>query len=85
MGGGNRIDSLYSANITPDKETGIGNWSEEDFIKAVRFGQRPDGSPVRPPMKPFAQLSLSEAQALYAYMKTVPAIKNKVDRNAIHD
>ena len=36
--------SLYTPNLTPDKETGIGEWSDEDFVRAVREGIRPDGS-----------------------------------------
>ncbi len=82
LGGGNKMpEGIYSANITPDKETGIGNWSEETFIRAFRFGLKSDGTTTRPPMKPFTMLSESEADAIYQYLQTVPPIKNKVDRN----
>src|SRR5207244_3095418 len=84
MGGGNQVGDndehqhMHSANLTPDKETGIGNWSEADFVKTLRFGQKPDGKPIRPPMVPFPQLIVSEAQASYAYLMTIPPIKNMV-------
>ena len=88
LGGGNTLISpedgkteVYSANITMDKETGIGNWTEEDFIKAVRFGQRPDGKPLRQPMPPFSALSDQEVSSIWAYLQTVPPIKNEVKRN----
>ncbi|HYV95465.1 MAG TPA: cytochrome c [Chitinophagales bacterium] len=85
MGGGNQVGDnadgqhMHSANLTPDKETGIGNWMEEDFVKAIRFGQKPDGKPIRLPMVPYPQLSVSEAKAIFAYLQTIPVIHNKVE------
>ena len=88
LGGGNPMLSpedgktvVYSANLTMDKETGIGNWTEEEFIKAVRFGQRPDGKPLRQPMEPFSALSDEEVSAIWAYLQTAPPIRNEVARN----
>ena len=88
LGGGNPMLSpedgktvVYSANITMDKETGIGNWTEEQFIHAVRFGQRPDGKPLRQPMAPFSALTDEEASAIWAYLQTAPPIRNEVSRN----
>jgi mono/diheme cytochrome c family protein/cytochrome c2 len=86
FGGGNELTGLdgkkiYTLNITMDEETGIGKWDEETFIKAVKYGQLPDGQPaLRNPMVPFARLSDNEVRAIFAYLKTVPKIKNKVDR-----
>ena len=72
---------IVSLNITPDKEYGIGNWTEEKFIKAVKFGLK-DGEPaLRYPMVPFAQLTDYEAAAIYAYLFTVPPIHSKVPRS----
>ncbi|RYG43691.1 MAG: hypothetical protein EOO01_20880 [Chitinophagaceae bacterium] len=72
---------LKSLNITMD-ETGIGGWSEDDFVKAVKYGIIPGNKPaLRPPMQPYSALTDSEVKAIYAYLKTVPKIKNKVDRN----
>ena len=50
--GGKRIDTpfggIYSPNLTPDRDTGIGNWSDADFTRALRFGVAPDGSRYYP-------------------------------------
>lgn len=85
FGGGNKFTMpdgsvIYSSNLTMDEETGIGKWSEEDFIKAVKTGIVPNGPGVRPPMKPYTYLSDGEIKAVYAYLKTLPKINNKVER-----
>lgn len=72
--------TVYSANLTPDKETGIGNWSEEDFFKTLKFGQKPDGTAIRPPMTPFPLLADEELSAIWAYLQSVPAINNDVKK-----
>jgi len=61
------------ANLTPH-ETGLKDWSEEDFIRALREGKRPDGSDISPymPWKAYAGMSDEELQAMYAYLRTVP-------------
>lgn len=85
LGGGNAVRDLRghpirSANLTPDEETGIGRWSEEDFKRAVRAGFRPDRSPIRYPMSPVPELSDEELSAMFAYLRTVPKIRNAVPR-----
>jgi len=87
LGGGNTFKGadgkdVLSANLTPDPETGIGNWSEADFVRAVRQGFRPDGRVLHYPMAPRTELSEQEAAAIYAYLRTVPKIKNAVRRPA---
>lgn len=88
FGGGNKPlnmegEVMLTANLTPDKETGIGNWSEEQFIKAVKYGLK-DGEPaLRYPMLPFHRLTDYEAKAIFEYLKTVPPIKNKVPRSGL--
>lgn len=77
MGGGsNWTDvtrtTLYSSNITFDKETGIGSWSEADFRKAIKDGIRPDGRPLSYPMERKVQLTDSEINAIYAFLRTAP-------------
>lgn len=72
---------ILSLNITPDEETGIGGWTEEQFANAVRNGIVPKGPALRQPMMPFVRLTDSEVHALYTYMRTVPKIKNKVERS----
>ena len=64
-----------SVNITPDKETGIGNWTEQDFINAMKTGFRPDGSLMRYPMGRFHRLTDTEIRHIYAFLRTVPPIK----------
>ncbi len=68
------------ANITMDKETGIGNWTEQQFADAVRFGKKPQGGLLHYPMTPHAALSEKEIKAIFAYLKTVPVIRNQVAR-----
>jgi cytochrome c5 len=79
--GGLRIDTpfgtLYSPNITPDKDTGIGNWSEDDFVTAVRMGISPDGSYYYPvfPYNYFNRMSREDVVAIKAYLDNIPAKK----------
>ena len=85
FGGGNQMTDedgkpITTLNITPDEETGIGKWTEEEFIKALRSGIVPNGPALRNPMMPYLTLTDEEAKAIYAYLRTVPKIRNKVDR-----
>jgi hypothetical protein len=86
FGGGNKMfdvqgKPISTLNITMDKRTGIGNWTEEEFVKAVKYGQVPGNQPaLRYPMIPYSNLTDKEARAVYAYLKTVPVIENPVER-----
>lgn len=85
LGGGNPIKDdalnvIVSANITPHPSSGIGKWSEEKFIRALKTGTV-DGRALRYPMIPYTHLTDAEAAAMYAYLKTVPPIDNKVTKN----
>lgn len=67
--------SSYARNITPDVETGIGSWNEDQFITAVTTGVRPDGTVLTPHM-PYAYYkswSMDDLRAVFMYLKTVPA------------
>ena len=83
-GGGNPMlnhqrQTILSANLTPDEATGLAaHYSETNFVRAVRYGQRYDGTPLHYPMMPHSGLTDSEVKAIYAYLQTVPAIKNAV-------
>jgi mono/diheme cytochrome c family protein len=84
-GGGNPLlnmegQTVPSANITMDRETGIGAWTEEEFINAVKYCKKPDGGALSYPMPPHAGLTDGEVKAIYAFLKTVPPINFKVDR-----
>ena len=83
--GGNQMPNLVgeivsTANITPDPETGIGNWTKEQFRNATKNMIKPDGTPLVYPMVPHSALSDSEIDAIYAYLKTIPPVKNAVKR-----
>jgi len=87
FGGGNIFHNpedgtpIKSANITLHQETGIGNWTEEEFIQAVRFGRLPNGNMARWPMLPYSEMTEEEASAIWAYLQTIPAVENEVERN----
>jgi hypothetical protein len=71
----------YTSNLTPEPETGIGAWSEENFIKAMRTGRHLGGGrPILPPM-PWTwvgKMTDEDLNAVFAYLKSVPPIRNKV-------
>lgn len=71
---------VVTANITMDKETGIGNWTEQQFVDAVRFSKKPGGGLLHYPMVPHTALSETEVKAVYAYLKTLPVIQHKIER-----
>jgi len=71
----------YAANLTPDGSTGIGNWTEELFIKALRTGKHMGtGRPILPPMPWFnyAKATDEDLKAIFAYLKSLPPISNKI-------
>lgn len=69
--------TFYSPNITPDKKTGIGNWTEEDFIRAVKKGRDPHGRNYFPvfPYIYFATMTDEDVKALYAYFMSIPPVE----------
>jgi mono/diheme cytochrome c family protein len=71
---------FYPPNLTPDKETGLGNWSEDELIAAVRTGVRPDGRELAPvmPWHSYAALTNDDAKALATFLKTLPPVPHKV-------
>ncbi len=68
---------IYASNITPDKNTGIGDYTQQQFRKALKDGEAPDRK-LHPPMPRFDRLSDGEIDAIYAYIQTVPAKEHKV-------
>jgi mono/diheme cytochrome c family protein len=69
---------VHTANLTPDPETGIGGWTADQFRRALKDGIRPDNRPLRYPMVPYRPLTDDEADAIFAYLRTVPPARNKV-------
>lgn len=70
---------FYPPNLTPDKETGLGNWSEADIMKAVRTGIRPDGRELAPIMawRSYSALTDADALALARYLKSLKPISHR--------
>ncbi len=73
----------FASNITPDVETGIGEWTEENFIQAMRTGKhqgQPNGRDILPPMPwpGLKEMTDADLKALWEYLRSVPAIKNQV-------
>jgi len=67
-------------NLTPDKETGLGSWTEEQIVTAITKGERPDGRKLAPimPWRDFAHLSRADALAIAAYLRSLPPVKHAV-------
>jgi mono/diheme cytochrome c family protein len=78
--GGRRYDgafgTVYSTNITPDPKTGIGTWTDEQIITAIRLGRRPNGERLIPvhPYTVFNGMAETDLKALVAFLRTVPAV-----------
>jgi mono/diheme cytochrome c family protein len=70
----------YARNLTPDVETGIGAWSKEQIVNALRTGTRPDGSRILPPMPwpNYGGLKDEDALAIATYLKSLPPVTHKV-------
>jgi len=81
--GGKRIDTpfgaIYSPNLTPDRETGIGDWSDADFVRALRFGVAPDSSRYYPafPYPYFTKFTRGDILAIRAYLSTLTPFRNE--------
>jgi len=71
---------FYPRNLTPDPETGLGTWSAEEIIHAVRTGERPDGRILAPvmPYHSYSVLTDDDAAALAAYLKSLPPVSHEV-------
>ena len=79
--GGRKYDgpfgTVYATNITPDRETGIGGWTDEQIITAIRLGRRPNGERLIPvhPYTTFNGMTADDLKALVAFLRTVPTVK----------
>ncbi len=87
MAGGLAFDTpfgtVYSTNITPDAETGIGTWTGRQFLDSMRRGVRPNGEHLYPvfPYTAFTKVTDEDIAALFAYFKSIPAIRMTVPDN----
>ncbi len=71
---------FHGPNLTSDPETGLGTWSKDDVVTAITTGRRPDGRILAPamPWHAFATLTAEDAQAIAAFVKSLPPVTNKV-------
>jgi len=77
--------TLYSTNITPDKETGIGNYSDQDFLAAMHRGIRRDGARLYPamPFTSYTYISDADALAIKAYLFSLPPVRAAASENTL--
>jgi hypothetical protein len=73
----------FAANLTPDKATGLGEWTEEAFMQSIRTGKhqgQPNGREILPPMPwhAYRHLTDDDMKALWAYLRSIPAVANEV-------
>ncbi|MDB5582676.1 MAG: alkylated repair protein, partial [Bradyrhizobium sp.] len=84
LGGGRPLGSpfgtFYPSNISPDPRDGIGTWTEAQFVTALHKGTSPRGSHYYPafPYTSYRQITIPDAQDLFAYLKTLPAVRGRV-------
>jgi hypothetical protein len=81
--------TVYTANLTPDKDTGLGAWTEEMFVRAVRTGRHMGGNgrPILPPMPwpNVGQQTEGDIKAIFAFLQSIPAIRNDVPAPKVPD
>jgi mono/diheme cytochrome c family protein len=89
MAGGYPIETpfgtLISPNITPDKDTGIGAWSDDQFVQAVQHGRGRDGAHLYPamPYTAYVKMPREDVLAIRAYLATIPPVHNSVVSNQL--
>ncbi|SDV50523.1 c-type cytochrome [Chitinasiproducens palmae] len=76
--------TIYTPNITPDRETGIGNWTAEEFYNMMRTGRSRDGTYLYPamPFPAYTKVTRADSDAIFAFLKSVPAVRQP---NRPHD
>jgi mono/diheme cytochrome c family protein len=74
------LGTFHGPNLTPDKATGLGGWTDAQVATALTTGVRPDGRVLAPimPWHAFAKLTKDDVSAIVAFLRSVPAISNKV-------
>ncbi len=77
--------TFYSPNITPDPDTGIGRWSEAQFLRALRDGVRADGANLYPvfPYTSFTKIVDADARAIWAYLSSLPPVRHRNRRDDV--
>ena len=74
------LGAFVGRNLTPDKETGLGDWTDDQIISAFTAGIRPDGRRLAPimPWQGLSHLTSDDARAIVAYLRSLPPVKNAV-------
>jgi len=79
--------TVYAFNLMPDKETGLGSWTEKMFVDAIKNGKHMGGNgrAILPPMPwmDFATLPEADLKSLYAFLKTIPSVRNPVPAHKV--
>src|SRR6516162_1644355 len=76
--------TLYTSNITPDRETGIGGWTADQFYATMHVGRFPDGGLLYPamPFGSYTKVTRADSDAIFAYLRTIPPVRQA---NRPHD
>lgn len=76
---------IYASNLTPDQRTGLGNWSADDFWRALHNGKSKDGRFLYPafPYPNFTKVTRDDADALYAFLRSIPAVEQANREHAL--
>jgi mono/diheme cytochrome c family protein len=74
------LGTFVGRNLTPDKDTGLGNWTKEEIITAFQTGVRSDGRVLGPPMpwRSYAGLTQSDANAIAEYLRSLPPVQQAI-------
>src|SRR5207237_7083576 len=87
LSGGTKFEeapfTAYASNITPDRDTGIGAWTDTQIIAAIREGKRPDGSLIGPPMpiELYRGMADRDVKAIVAFLRKVKPVRNAVPKS----
>ena len=79
------LGSVVAPNITPDPETGIGNWTDDEIARAIREGVSRDGTALFPimPYQSFRDMSDEDLASVVVYLRTIPPVKRRLERTSL--
>ena len=89
MAGGHRLETPFGAiavpNLTPDEDTGIGKWTSDEFWRAMHEGRGASGERLYPafPYTAFTKMPRQDVDAIYAYLRKLEPVRNRVDRDTL--
>jgi len=75
------IGSIYTRNLTPDKKSGLGRYTDEQVFRMMRHGIRPNGVSSMPILMPFWRMADEDLVAVVSYLRSMPAVENEVPEN----